>query len=221
MTMLLLTDEAIHIPDEIHDLSAFRKWFQSHSFPDQGRWCFLDGAVWVDTGMEQLFTHNQVKQEFNLVLGGLVKTHRLGRYFPDGVQLVNLEAAISSQPDGTFVSHDSLRDQRVELAPAKGGGCTELVGTPDMVLEVVSKSSVYKDTDRLLELYWQAGVPEYWLVDARTESIRFDIFRHGAKGYTAVRKLAGYLKSQVFAKSFRLTRGQDESGHPEFSLLVR
>jgi len=219
--MLLLTDEAIHIPDEIHDLPAFRKWFQSDSFPEQGRWCFLDGAVWADTSMEQIFTHNQVKNEFAYVLTGLAKKDRLGRYFPDGMQFVNLEAEISSQPDGTFVSHESLRHQRVEMAPAKGGGCIELVGTPDMVLEVVSKSSVYKDTDRLLELYWRAGVPEYWLVDVRTELIRFDIFRQSPKGYTPVRKAAGYLKSQVFAKSFRLTRGQDDSGHPEFSLLVR
>jgi Uma2 family endonuclease len=219
--MLLLTDEAIHIPDEIHDLTAFRKWFQSDSFPEQGRWCFLDGAIWVDTGMEQIFTHNQVKGEFAYVLTGLAKKDRLGRYFPDGIQFVNREAEISSQPDGVFVSHESLRHQRVEPASAKGGGYIELVGIPDMVLEVVSKSSVYKDTDRLLELYWRAGVPEYWLVDARAEAIRFDIFRHGAKGYTPVRKPAGYLKSQVFGKSFRLTRELDESGHPEFSLSVR
>jgi Uma2 family endonuclease len=220
MTMLLLTDEAIHIPDEIHDLAAFRQWFQSDSFPEHGRWCFLDRGIWVDTGMEQLFSHNQVKSEIAYVLTGIAKKDRLGRYFPDGVQFVNLEAEISSQPDGIFVSHKSFRHQRVEPASAKGGGSVELVGIPDMVLEVVSKSSVYKDTDRLLELYWRAGVPEYWLVDARAEAIRFDIFRHGAKGYTAVRKLAGYHKSQVFGKSFRLTRGHDESGHPEFSLQV-
>jgi Uma2 family endonuclease len=221
MTMLLLTDESIQIPDGINDLAAFRAWFQSDSFPEEGRLCFLDGAVWVDTGMEQLFTHNQVKQEFNLVLGGLIKAERLGRYYPDGIQVVNLAAELSSQPDGTFVSQASLRDHRVKLVPAKSGGYTELEGIPDMVLEVVSRSSIYKDTERLIDLYWRAGVPEYWLADARTDALRFDIFRHGSKGYKPVRKTAGYAKSQIFGKSFQLTRQLDESGNPEFSLSVR
>jgi Uma2 family endonuclease len=36
-----------------------------------------------------------------------------------------------------------------------------------MVLEVVSASSVEPDTQTLRELYWAAGIKEYWLVDAR------------------------------------------------------
>jgi len=51
----------------------------------------------------------------------------------------------------------------------------ELEGTPDMVLEVVSASSVVKDTETLLQLYWQAGIPEYWLVDARGEALEFTV----------------------------------------------
>jgi hypothetical protein len=74
MTMWLTTEESILIPDGIKNLAAFREWFHSETFPQEGRICFFDGMVWVDTGMEQLFSHNQVKQEFNLVLGGLVKS---------------------------------------------------------------------------------------------------------------------------------------------------
>jgi Uma2 family endonuclease len=221
MTTLLLEDESLQIPDGINDLAAFRAWFDSDSFPDRGRFFFLDGAVWLDLTREELFAHNQVKQEFNLVLGGLVKAQKLGRYFPDGIQIVNLAAELSSQPDGSFVSHASLRDHRVKLTPGKAGGLAELEGIPDMVLEVVSRSSIYKDTDRLIELYWRAGIPEYWLADARTDTLRFDIFRLGSKGYKLVRKTAGYAKSQVFGKSFQLTRQLDESGNPEFSLAIR
>ncbi|HEV8062616.1 MAG TPA: Uma2 family endonuclease [Gemmataceae bacterium] len=221
MTMLLLTDESIQIPDGINDLAAFRRWFQSDSFPEEGRLCFLDGAIWVDTGMEQLFTHNQLKNEIAFVLTGLAKKSRLGRFFADGIQIVNLAAELSSQPDGTFVSHASLRDNRVKLVPGRAGGYAELEGVPDMVLEVVSRSSIYKDTERLIDLYWRAGVPEYWLADARTDTLRFDIFRHGSKGYKLVRKVAGYTKSRVFGKAFQFTRQLDESGNPEFSLAVR
>jgi Uma2 family endonuclease len=128
---------------------------------------------------------------------------------------------MSVQPDATFVSHASRREGRVKLVGGKTDGFTELLGVPDMVLEVVSKSSVYKDTDRLLELYFRAGISEYWLVDARNEEIQFDIFRPGRKGFSAVRKAAGYARSTVFGKSFRFTRELDESADPEFALLVR
>jgi Uma2 family endonuclease len=63
------------------------------------------------------------------------------------------------------------------------------------LLEIVSAGSVEKDTQTLRELYWKAGIAEYWLVDARGERLAFDILRHAAKGYVATRKAAGWLKS--------------------------
>ena len=90
-----------------------------------------------------------------------------------------------------------------------------------MVLEVVSASLVEKDTETLPDLYWRAGVPEYWLVDARTDRLEFDIFRHEPAGYAAVRKQAGWLKSRVFGQSFRLARQLDDAGNPEYSLAAR
>src|SRR5437879_5526087 len=82
----------------------------------------------------------------------------------------------------------------------------EVEGAPDMVLEVVSRSSVQKDTVILPKAYWEAGVREYWLVDARKAPLRFDIFRHTAKGYASTRKQAGGgVKSALFGRVFRLT----------------
>jgi Uma2 family endonuclease len=127
---------------------------------------------------------------------------------------------LSTEPDGTFVSFESLRRGRIELVEG-AEGFIELEGTPDMVLEVVSASSVEKDTVVLRELYWQAGVPEYWLVDARGERLQFDILRRRPDGYVETRTQAGWLKSAVFGKSFRLSSSLDELGHPEYTLSVR
>jgi Uma2 family endonuclease len=90
-----------------------------------------------------------------------------------------------------------------------------------MVLEVVIASSVQKDTVVLRQSYWQANIPEYWLVDARRGPIRFDILRHAGKGYVATRKRDGWLKSAVFGKSFHLSQRVNAVGHPEYSLAVR
>lgn len=109
----------------------------------------------------------------------------------------------------------------MKLIEGKEDGYVEHEGTPDMVLEVVSDSSVEKDNELLMDLYWKAGIREYWLVDARGERIEFQILRHTARGYVATRASGGWRKSAVFGKSFRLTRQLDDLGHPDFTLDVK
>ena len=100
-------------------------------------------------------------------------------------------------------------------------GYTEILGTPDMVLEVVSASSVTKDTVSLREAYFEAGISEYWLVDARGDRLEFQILKRGEIEYTDTRKVGGWIKSAVFGKSFKLTRGVNRSGNPTFKLDVK
>jgi Uma2 family endonuclease len=221
MTTLIFDNDTIEIPSWATNHAGFRRWINSDEYPDTGRICFIDDKLWVDMSKEQFFSHNQLKNEFAFVLTGLIKAGRLGRFVPDGMLLTNLQVGFTTQPDGAFVSNETLRSGEVRLIEGASSGFVELEGTPDMILELVSDSSVKKDTLVLVDQYWQAGITEYWLVDARTESIRFDILRHTSKGYTPVRKQAGFAKSQVFGRSFRLTRNIDDTGNPEFSLNVR
>ena len=221
MNTFVLDAEVVRIPSWIVDLDSFRRWARSDEFPEAGRICYLRGEVWVDMSKEQVFSHNQVKSEFNLVIGGLAKSEQLGRYFPDGLLLSNVDADLTSQPDGTFVSRENLRIGRVHFVEGVQEGFVELEGTPDMVLEVVGPSSEEKDTSTLRDLYWRARIPEYWLVDGLADRLLFDILRHTSKGYAASRKQGGWVKSAVFGKSFRLTRETDSLGHPEFTLAVR
>jgi Uma2 family endonuclease len=220
-TTLVVEKDSVSVPAWVHDLDSFRRWVRSKEFPDSGRICYLDGEVWVDMSKEQVFTHNQVKSEYNIVVGSLIKTFRMGRYYPDGMLLINVDANLTSQPDGMFVSTHSMQTGQVRLVEGAAEGFVELEGTPDMVLEIVSTSSVVKDYKRLRELYWRAGIREYWIVDARPERPSFEILRHTANGYTATRKQGGWVKSAVFGKSFRLTRKMDEQGNPEYELAVK
>ncbi len=153
--------------------------------------------------------------------GCLVGAKKLGKFFPDGLLLTNEEADLSGNPDGTFVSNASFRAERVRLIEGAKSDHVEMEGSPDMVLEVVSDGSESKDTEILRELYWKAGIREYWLVDARGDRLAFDIFRRTSRGYSATPKTGGWMKSTVFGQSFRLSRRTDELGHPEFTLRVR
>ena len=218
---VVVDGESVHIPGWVVDLESFRRWVHSDEVPEKLRVCFLDGEVWVDMSKEQFFPHNQLKHEISFVLTGLIRAGRLGHYVPDGMLLTNVEANLSAGPDGAFVSRDSMRSGRARLVEGKQGGQVELEGTPDMVLEVVSDSSVKKDRVTLRDLYWKAAIPEYWVVDGRGEEMEFDILRCTAKGYVPARKQGGWIKSAIFGKSFRLTRQADEDGNPEYILEIR
>jgi Uma2 family endonuclease len=216
--------QMLTIPSWVVDFASFRRWCESDEFPEEGRIWFLRGGVWADMTMEQVFSHNQVKNEIAYTLTGLIKRTKSGRFFPDGLRITNLPAELSGVPDGTYVSFDTLRAGRAKYVEGKGkdvGGYTQLEGIPDLVIEVVSPSSVDKDTEWLQKAYWEAGIPEYWLIDARKPPLSFDLYRHTANGYAAARKSGGWAKSAVLGRSFRLMAAVNGLGHPEYTLELR
>ena len=221
ITVISESNSVVSIPGWVVDLESFRRWADDDDFPEDGRAFFLKGEVWIDMSKQQIFTHVLVKTEFTRVLGNLVKLAGHGLFLGDGALLSNPAADIAVVPDAMFVSQTTLRSDRVQLLPGWEEGHVEMEGTPDMVLEVVSASSVQKDTVVLRQAYWDAGIKEYWLVDARQEPIRFDILRRKRKGYVATRKRGGWLKSPGFDKSFQLTQRINAVGHPEYTLAVR
>ena len=221
MSAVVLQD-GVRIPDGIDSLEAFRQWARSDEFPERGRFAYLHGEIWVDLSMEQAFTHNQVKVEVSDVVRPFVKTEKRGYYFTDGMLLTLPDLNFATVPDGMFISFGAVRAGRIRLEAGTAGGCVEVIGAPEMALEVVSDHSVQKDTEELLVVYWQAGVLEYWLVDARSPNISFDIFNRGRRGFTAGRRQAGgWLRSTVFGQAFRIVTRPDSLGNPECTLEMR
>jgi Uma2 family endonuclease len=220
MSTVVIADQ-VRIPSWVNDLESFRRWARSDEYPQRGWVSFLDDEIWVGTDMEQLFTHNRVKTCFTVILGGIAESEGLGYYFSDRAALVHERANLATEPDGTFCSFAALGEQRVQLIEGVEEGHVEIEGAPDMVLEVVSTRSVRKDTKVLRGLYWRAGIPEYWLVDARKEALQFDILRRTERGYAATRRKQGWLRSEVFGRSFLLEAKPDRLGNPQFFLRSR
>lgn len=217
MSTIVIADQ-IRIPSWVNDLESFRRWNRTRDYPEHGWVSFLDGEIWVDMSMEQLFTHNQVKTEFTAVLGNLVNGEDLGYYFSDRALLTNESANLSTEPDGMFCSFAAVEEKHISLVEGLEEGHVGIDGTPDMVLEVVSKYSVSKDTKILRNLYWRAGIAEYWLIDARKPPLQFDILSWTERGYSATRRKEGWLKSKVFGRSFLLETKPDRLGNPRFFL---
>src|ERR1700722_8729848 len=159
MSTIVLGQESVRIPRWVKDLESFQRWVDSDEFPEKVRVCYLNGEPWIDMSKEQFYSHNKVKGEFGFVLLGLVKAGRLGEYLHDGMLVTNVEVEFSAGPDGAFASKEALNTNRARFVEGRKEGFVELEGTPDMVLEVVSDSSVHKDSVTLRELYWQGGDP--------------------------------------------------------------
>jgi Uma2 family endonuclease len=210
----------VRIPLWAIDLDSFRAWMDRDDYPDQGRIDYIKGEVWIDMTKEQVFTHVLVKTRITAVLSELAEARERDLFLGDGILLTNVDADIAVNPDALFASAEALAD-RVRILEGQKEGYVELEGSPDMVLEVVSDSSVRKDSQRLRRDYWEAGIREYWLVDARKEPLVFDILRYTPKGYRTTPKKDGWIKSTVFGKSFRLTHRIDALGRPKYTLEVR
>ena len=214
---------SVHLPDTVRTLSGFCEWAISSAFPVFGRFTFLDQEIHVDMSPEEIQTHINIKAEVNRQFANLARRLKLGTYFPDGTLIRNDPAGLANEPDCTFVLHDSMRSGKVRLQPRKGypGEDMALVGSPDIVVEIVSRSSWTKDTCELVEKYHAAGIAEYWLIDGLDDKLEFRLLRWRKGGYVAAPARQGWRKSHVLDRWFRLTRKQDIDGLWQYTLGVR
>jgi Uma2 family endonuclease len=213
----------VDVPASAFSHAGFRAWAVSDDFPERGQISYLDGELFIDMSPEELFAHGQPKLEVTSVIYGLLKKLRTGQLFPDRTLLTNEEAGLSTEPDACYATWDTLRLGRLRLIPLVDDEerCKELQGTPDWVLEIVSDSSVHKDTRRLRQLYFRAGIPEYWLIDVRSEEIVFQILLPGASSYEEAEAKRGWQVSRTFRRQFRLLRKKDQLDHWQYTLQMK
>lgn len=174
---------------------------------------------------EDFFCHGTLKGEIYGQLHRRVKQLRLGYLVTDSTRVSFPSAELSVEPDVVFVSHESLSRGEVRLVPKstkEPGRYVEVEGAPDLIVEIVSDRSVTKDTQRLPDAYFHAGVREFWLADARGTPLRFQIHRRGSRGFEPVAAdVDGFQVSTVFGCAFQLNGERDAAGHWGFDLCTR
>jgi Uma2 family endonuclease len=215
----LTIEERLTVPHEAFDHAGFRAWVTSDAFPHGVRTTYVRGEVLVEMSPESLEAHNQVKLAMTLAIGSLVRERDLGVVYPDGALLTNEAAGVSAEPDLTFVSWAAFDDGRVRLLPrADQSDFIEIVDSPDLVVEIVSDSSVRKDTSLLRDAYGRAGVGEYWLIDARGAEITFVILSNVAGAFVSSADPSIRQTSSVLGGRWSLTRHRNRAGRFSYSL---
>jgi Uma2 family endonuclease len=143
-------------------------------FPRQGEWTYEDWLKFPDDGWKYeiiagvlymtpppAIAHQDSSGELFMAMRLHAKNNDLGKVLatPCGVRLPGQPVPL--EPDIFFVKKERLAiisGQYVE-------------GVPDLIVEILSPSSVHYDRDKKFKLYQATGVPELWLVDYEAKKV--------------------------------------------------
>ena len=156
---------------------------QTERLPVQGQWTYDDYARLPDDGKRyevirgELYMsaaprpmHQRVITRLAFFLEGYVEEHNLGTVFVAPIDVI-LPGQLGDpvQPDLLFI-----RNERLHII-----GETFIDGAPDVVMEVLSPSNQDHDRSLKYELYAEAGVPEYWIIDPHERRVEVFVLRGG------------------------------------------
>ena len=144
------------------------------------RYTYADYLTWMDDKRRELIdgfihlmsaplrVHAHISQRLNRAIDRFIEKKKKKYYIyyaPFDVRLpLNKETADNKiydvvQPDICVICDPSKLDDK---------GC---IGAPDLVVEILSPSTLKKDWNYKFNLYEAAGVREYWIVDPNTKTV--------------------------------------------------
>lgn len=128
--------------------------------PDDGkRYEIIKGVLYVANApsLEHQFAAFKVAFQLELYVG----ERALGLVVPAPFEVHLSELSRPVQPDVIYIS----------AARQPPFGVKIFEGAPDLIVEVVSPSSIRLDRTTKFDAYEAAGVAEYWIVDTKTRSV--------------------------------------------------
>jgi Uma2 family endonuclease len=153
------------------------------AFPPQGEWTYEDYCRLPDDGWRYEVVRGELRMTpapsskhqvavrnlaFLLMLH--LREHPAGRIYFAPLDVILPGLATPVQPDLVFVS-----EERRALV-----GEQVIEGAPDLIAEVLSPSNWLDDRRTKFEVYAEAGVREYWILDPRERAAEVYVLRSGA-----------------------------------------
>jgi Uma2 family endonuclease len=129
---------------------------------DGNRYEVIAGELYVTPAPRP--RHELISQRLNRLLDGFVVEHDLGWVFTAPIDVLFAEGEYV-EPDLVFV-----RRERVGTISDRG-----IEAAPDLIIEILSDSTVKTDRGPKLRQYTRFGVPLYWIADP--EAGHVEVFR--------------------------------------------
>lgn len=130
-----------------------------YNLPEDVRAELIDGRIYYQAAPNR--KHQRISGELYTIINNYIKSKKGSCQVyaaPFAVKLFEDRKNIVEPDISVICNRDKLTDQ----------GCT---GAPDWIIEIISPGTSSHDYIRKLNLYADAGVREYWIVDPRTEKI--------------------------------------------------
>lgn len=142
------------------------------NWSEDQRWELIDGMPYAMSPAPNR-KHQAISRELLLEFGNYLRDKSCRVYdAPFDVRLFAENEADDKvnnvvQPDITVVCDKNKLDDK---------GCK---GTPDLIIEIISPSSIKLDKWLKYKLYERAGVKEYWIVEPQTETTEVYLLEDG------------------------------------------
>lgn len=121
--------------------------------------------------MPPSYQHQRMLSFFDEQLQAFIRFFNLGTLLLAPFEVKLWPDGPSREPDLLFISHDNLT--KLTAKRFEGG--------PDLVIEIVSPTSVTEDRVYKFTEYERAGVREYWIIDSRPHQQQADFYVLGTE----------------------------------------
>lgn len=152
------------------------------NLPEQGEWTYTDWLALPDDGFKyevldgELYmspppsvSHQHTASDLLTRMRKHALDKGLGQVYTSPIAVKLPVQEVPLQPDIVYISVNNLNIIGEE----------EIDGTPDLVVEILSPSNWTYDRGKKQEVYRQAGVKEYWIVDYRKRTVEVLVLEEG------------------------------------------
>jgi len=153
-------------------------------FPEDKRYEIIDGEVHMVPSPVPY--HQDISWRLELTISTFVEKNGLGKIYHAPLDVVLSETDVV-QPDIMFISKE-----RLNIITERN-----IQGAPDLIVEIISPTSEYRDRVIKRKLYSKYEVKEYWLVDLEKKEIEVMSLKDSGLETVKIYKKTDILESLV------------------------
>lgn len=175
---MALTEELLATTDTTWPQQGEWTYDDYLNLPEDGRrYEIIEGVLYVTNAPD--IDHQFAVLEIASQLKSFARENRLGYVLAAPFEVHLARRTRPVQPDVLFI--------KAENWPASGAKF--FAGVPDLVIEVLSRSTLRTDRQIKFTAYEQAGVPEYWIVDPKSRSV--EVYTLSGQEYALLGQFVG------------------------------
>lgn len=132
------------------------------------------------------FAHQNASMNLSFLISAFIREKKLGKIVASPID-VFFDEYNNTQPDLLFI-----RKEREYIITKHG-----VEGAPDLIIEILSPSTLRFDRREKFNLYLQFGVSEYWIVEPVNKSIEVYFLDNGKYDLQSSSMNEGFIQSKV------------------------